>query len=294
MAQDDAPSTQLAQTSSPARGPRVAVVIPCYNDGALVGEAVSSVQGSDDVEVVVVDDGSTDPDTRRVLDGLSQQGLAVLHQDNAGLSAARMAGVSATTAPYVYDLDADDLAGPDALAKMADLLDASPEAAVCYGDYEEFGESRLLRLVPRKIDPYRLAYTNEYPVTALFRRSALEAAGGWRHLGAGYEDWGLWMTLAERGCHGVHAGSGVVTVRHRMHGERMLRAAKADHSALYRTLRREHPRLFDELDEHRRASDLPALRKLLYPIVYGGRRRFRFERHFKALLDRTGIWTSRG
>lgn len=281
-------------TSHPARRPRVAVIIPCYNDGALAPDAVASAQSSEDVEVVVVDDGSTEPQTQHALDELAQRGVTVLHQANAGLSAARMAGVRATSAPYVYNLDADDLAVADTLPKMADRLDASPDAVVCYGDYEEFGDSRLVRLVPRWIDPYRLAYTNEYPVTALFRRATLEAVGGWRHLGAGYEDWGLWMTLAERGCQGVHAGPGVLTMRRRLHGERMLGAAKAEHPALYRALRQEHPRLFAELGAHRRASDMSPLRKRLYPLLYGGRRRFRCERHIKGLLDRAGIWTLRG
>ncbi len=293
MAKDDASSAPVTQTEGTSREPRIAVVIPCYNDGALVPEAVSSVPRSQDVELVVVDDGSTDPATARTLEQLARQGTFVLHQDNAGLSAARMAGVGATSAPYVYDLDADDLAVPKALGTMADLLDANPTAAVCYGDYEEFGDSRLRRAVPRKIDPFRLAYTNEYPVTALFRRSALEAAGGWRHIGSGYEDWGLWMTLAERGCVGVYAGEGIVTVRRRMHGGRMLAAAKRDHSELYQALRREHSGLFDQLRAHRRASDIPASRKLLYPIVYGGRRRFGFEGRVKTLLDRSGIWTLR-
>lgn len=289
-----APSTQPDPPSDPARPPRVAVVIPCYNDGALVPDAVASAQSADDVELVVVDDGSTEPGTLAVLDEFARRGVTVLHQANAGLSAARMAGVRATSAPYVFDLDADDLAVADALPRMADLLDADPDAAVCYGDYEEFGDSRLVRLVPRWIDPYRLAYTNEYPVTALFRRTALEAVGGWRHLGAGYEDWGLWMGLAEHGYRGVYAGPGVLTMRRRLHGERMLGAAKAEHPALYRALREEHPRLFAELAAHRRASDMPPLRKRLYPLLYGGRRRFRFERHIKGLLDRAGVWTLRG
>jgi hypothetical protein len=122
----------------------------------------------------------------------------------------------------------------------------------------------------------------------------LEAVGGWQHLGSGYEDWRLWMTLAERGCHGVHAGTGVLTFQKRLHGERMLGAAKTDHRALYSALRREHPRLFEQVPQHRRASSLSPLRKLLYPIVYGGRRRFRFERRAKAWLDRIGLWTLRG
>lgn len=269
-------------------------MIPCYNDGELVPDAVASAGDSDDVEVVVVDDGSNEPGTQSELDLLERRGVTVLHQENAGLAAARMAGVRATSAPYIYNLDADDLAIGDALRSMADLLDANPDAAVCYGDYEEFGDSRLVRLAPRQIDPFRLAYTNEYPVTALFRREALEALGGWRPLTPGYEDWDLWMTFAERGCRGVHAGRGVLTYRRRLHGERMLGAAKAHHRALYRTLREEHPHLFADLEAHRRASDMSPIRKLLYPLVYGGRRRFRFERRIKAMLDRAGVWTLRG
>jgi glycosyltransferase involved in cell wall biosynthesis len=272
----------------------VAVVIPCYNDGVVISEAVSSAQDAQGVELAIIDDGSTDPHTLRVLTDLSERGICVIRQDNAGLSAARMAGVRATSAPYVYNLDADDLADADALARMADALDADPQAAVCYCVYREFGDSELVRLVPRAIDPFRLAYTNEYPVTALFRRSALEAAGGWRHVGAGYEDWSLWMTLAEQGRRGVYAGDGVCTYHRRLHGERMLGAAKAGHRTLYEALRREHPGLFANLATNRRASRLSIARKLIYPLLYGGRRRFRFEGKVKAWLDRVGIWTLRG
>ncbi len=278
-----------------AHSRRIAAIVPCYNDGELVGEAVDSVLGSaEEVELVVVDDGSTDPHTKRVLDDLRARGIAVLSQENGGLSAARMAGVRATSAPYVYDLDADDLAEADALAGMADLLDGDPGAVVCYGNYREFGDSELIRLVPERIDPFRLAYTNEYPVTALFRREALQDAGGWRHVGAGYEDWRLWMTLAEEGRRGIHAGHDVCTYRRRLHGQRMLGAAKADHRSLYRALRREHPGLFAELSRHRRESELSPVRKALYPILYGGRRRFGFEAKVKRWLDRAGIWTLRG
>jgi glycosyltransferase involved in cell wall biosynthesis len=284
--------TSPTSTTGRSHQPRIAVIIPCYNDGTLAAEAVATVQAPD-VEVVVVNDGSTDTDTRRVLDDLARPGVTIVHQDNAGLSAARMAGVRATTAPYIYNLDADDLAASGALRAMANRLDAEPEAAVCYGDYLEFGDSELVRVVPPTIDPYRLAYTNEYPVTALFRRSALEVVGGWRPFGAGYEDWGLWMSLAERGYHGIHAGRDVLTFQKRLHGERMLADAKADHPARYGALRSQHPDLFAKIAAHRQASDLSPLRKLLYPIVYGGRRRFRFEGRVKAWLDRAGIWTLR-
>lgn len=273
----------------------MAVIIPCFDDGALVTEAVASAQaGPEPVELVVVDDGSTDPGTVDVLGRLEDDGVRVVRQANTGLPGARMAGLAATTAPYVFPLDADDLLVAPALALMADRLDAEPDAAVCFGDYAEFGGPEdLVRAVPERLDPYRVAYANEYPVSALFRRSALEAAGGWRPISWGYEDWDLWMSLAERGCRGVHAGPGVLTYRRRLHGERMLTVAKRNHRALYRALRDRHPDLFGRLAEHREASDLSALRKRLYPVVYGGRPRFRFEARLKAALDRHRIWTLR-
>src|SRR3954467_1038757 len=118
---------------------RVAAFIPCFNDGHVVGEAVQSVRASPEpAEIVVVDDGSTDPATATVLDGLHADGVTVLRQANAGLPAARNAGLAATPAPYGSPLDADDLPEPDALPALADALDADPEAAVAYGDYMEF------------------------------------------------------------------------------------------------------------------------------------------------------------
>ena len=274
---------------------RVAVIVPCFNDGALVTEAVASARATPEpIELVVIDDGSTDAATLAVLDELEADGVRVVHQENTGLPGARNAGVRATAAPYVFPLDADDLAVPEALVEMADLLDADPEAAVAFGDYTEFGSiDEIVRATPAWLDPFRLAYTNEYPVSALFRRTALEAAGGWHPIRYGYEDWDLWITLAERGLRGAHAGTGRVTYRRRLHGERMLTNAKRHHRELWRTIRTRHPDLYGRIATHRRASDLSPLRKALYPVVYGGRPRFAWERRVKRALDRAGVWTLR-
>jgi glycosyltransferase involved in cell wall biosynthesis len=276
---------------------RIAVIVPCFDDGELVRDAVRSVREDEPVEIVVVDDCSTDAETLRVLDELARDGLRVeRHPDNRGVAAARETGLAATSAPFVFPLDADDLAVPGALAAMAARLEADPGAAVCFGDYAEFGDSELVRAVPDRIDPYRLAYTNEYPISSLFRRSRLEAIGGWRpngYTGRSYEDWNLWMTLAELGERGLHLGPGRITYRRRLHGERKLQTGKRRHSELYAELRREHPRLFAELRAHRARSDLGGLRKLLYPVVYGGRTRHPVERRIKSALDRAGVWTLR-
>ena len=283
---------------SPAR---IAVIIPCFNERELVAEAVHSIDETETVEVVVVDDASTDAATRECLDRLVDQGVRVIRHDlNRGLIATRMTGLAETEAPYVFSLDGDDLAVAGSLRLMADKLDADPAAAVCYGDYEEFGTQSAIRVVPPSLDPYRLAYTNEYPVSALFRRSVLEAVGGWQARGfrePAYEDWNLWLTLAEEGLSGVHAGRDVLTHRKRFHPGRMLDARRyglgGDHRRIYATLRELHPGVFGELRRHRRESDLSVPRRLVYPLVYGGRRRIRLERRIKLTLDRLGIWTLR-
>jgi len=273
---------------------RIAVVIPCFNDGLLLDEAVASVQEAEHVELVVIDDCSTDGETAEITDRLRSEGVRVVRHDvNRGLSEARNTGLQVTSAPYVFPLDADDLAVSGALGGMADRLERETTASVCYGDYLEFGTHEIVRAVPPTLDPFRIAVTNEYPVTALHRRATLEEIGGWRTLGAGYEDWDLWMALAERGDSGAYFGAGALTFRKRFHGSRMLTRARRDHRELYRNLRAGHPGLFRDLGRYRRASDLSAVRKALYPIVYGGRRRFAFELRVKRALDQVGVWTLR-
>jgi glycosyltransferase involved in cell wall biosynthesis len=275
--------------------PRVAVIISCYNDGRVALEAVASVEGGEPVELVVVDGSSSDRETLAILEELERDGVSVLrHGENLGLAAARNSGLEATSAPYVFPLDADDHAIPGALSAMADVLDADKDAAVCFGDYLEFGYMELVRAVPTRLDPYRLAYANEYPGLALFRRGVLEEVGGWRGApGPAYVDWDLWMTMAERGCRAVHLGEGKLTFRRRLEGPSMNTAARKRHPELYDGLRREHSRLFEQLRDHRRTSDLNVFRKLLYPVIYGGRPRLAFEPKIKVLLDRAGIWTLR-
>ena len=73
-------------------GHRIAVVVPCFNDGATLRETLASIQEPEEIELVVVDDVSDDPETLRVLAELEAAGTRVLHQENRGLAAARMAG----------------------------------------------------------------------------------------------------------------------------------------------------------------------------------------------------------
>ena len=279
----------------PEPQPRFAVMVTCHGEGPLVADAVHSIREPEPAEIVVIDDASSDRATHDTLDRLEEEGVRVIRKEqNAGVAHSRMIGLAETTAPYVVPLDGDDLVEPGVLSEMADRLDARPELAACVGDLLEFGDREVLRAVPDRLDPYRVAYTNEYPITALFRRDRLEEVDGWRRRKTkqqGYEDWGLWMDIAERGWAIEHLGPRRVTYRRRLHGRRLNHQAREHHREIYRTLRDSHPQLFAELPEHRRRSDLSGVRKLLYPVVYGERARVPFEDLLKPLADRFGIWT---
>lgn len=257
----------------PASAPRITVIIPCFNDIRLIGETLDSIREPEPVDVVVVDDGSTDPATLARYRDLEELGCRVVrHERNLGSGAARNSGLAVATTPYVFNLDADDLLLPGELSAMASLLDAHPEAEAAYGDYEEFGAREGVRHTAPVLDPYRVAYVNKSPGLAMFRRETLERAGGWP-TDRGYEDWGLWMTLAEMGAEVVHTGG--VVFRYRTDGNRSFAAHQKDHALIYRRLKNNHPVLFANLRAHRRRSELPWLWKRVYPLLYlGGRPRF--------------------
>jgi glycosyltransferase involved in cell wall biosynthesis len=242
---------------------RVAVIVPCFDDGATLGEAVGSLTAEEPHELVVVDDGSTDEATLRVLAELESAGVRVLHQENGGLSAARMAGVRATSARYVFPLDADDVLAPGALSALADALDRQPGAKLAWGDVEIFGDFDGRIAGARTFDPWQLTYVSEIPVASLLRRDALLEAGGWQL--RGYEDWDLWMTFAERGWDGVYVGRAVI--RHRQHGRRLAGSMLSSFGQVYAGLRERHRPLFESRRANWRRSRAPWRVRLLFPLI---------------------------
>lgn len=243
--------------------PRVAVVIPCFNDGATLEETLSSLDGQGRCEVVVVDDGSDDPETLAALDRVRTAGTRVVSQPNRGLSAARMLGVESTTAPYVQPLDADDYLAPGSLAALADALDADPRLGVAWGDQRTFGELEFTQKRTEALDPWAITYVNRL-TAGLIRREALLEAGGWV-LKVGYEDWDLWMGLAELGWRGRRIDQ--VTYLYRISSTRMLSGARSHHADLYGQMRARHPRLFAARGASWSASGAPLRMRLLLPLV---------------------------
>jgi glycosyltransferase involved in cell wall biosynthesis len=244
----------------------IAVVIPCFNDGAMLESAVASAETQDAApEIMVVDDGTTDPATLTLLRRLERRGIQVIRQANQGPAPARMAGVRATDADYVFALDADDMLAPDGLRRLGEVLDRHPEAAAAWGAVQTFGEVEFVGdRSPPSLDAWEITFQNHLPIGSLYRRSALLDVGGWQFPG-GYEDWDLWMSLAERGWKGI--GIPEVTACYRVQPGRRLSRSSRRHAERYIKLRARHPVLFAERRRNRRSSPAPMMLKLALPAI---------------------------
>jgi len=179
----------------------VTVVIPCYNHGRFVRQAVTSIleQTFRDVRVVVVDDGSTDPHTLEVMAALPGPRVTVLHQENKHVAAARNTGIRSSQSPVIVTLDADDSFEPDFLEKALPVLDADPAVGVVTCTVRNRDE-REGTFTPSGGGIVDFLKHNGARASALFRRACWEQVGGYNEtMRRGYEDWDFWIRVVARG-----------------------------------------------------------------------------------------------
>ncbi len=247
----------------------VTVVITCFNYGRFLGDAVASALGQHGgaPRIVVVDDGSTDPETLRALDGLPE-GVRLLRQANGGPARARNAGAAIAETPLLLMLDADDKLAPDALATLEPVLASNPRLGFAYGRTEMFGRLTGELAFPA-YDPFRLLYRSLVSVTSLIRREAFEAVGGFDPQIPGYEDWDLYLSLLDAGWEGRRADA--TTLLYRRHGNSVFTGDRSGYRQRWRALRRKHAGLYERRDELAQRSDLGPLGRLVYRCYWGPR-----------------------
>ncbi len=182
----------------------LSIVIPCYNDGDYLIDAVASAErNAPAAELIIVDDGSTQPRTIEVLVALRAAGHRVLEQPHAGVSAARNAGIAASGGDYLLPLDADNRLLPGFVAEAIALLDRDPAAGVVYGDRREFGARSGDIAVP-DFDLPRLLWSNYVDTCAVMRREVWTSIGGYDVAFTDWEDWDFCLGAAERGWRFIH------------------------------------------------------------------------------------------
>lgn len=238
----------------PKGKPLVSVVIPCYNYGQYVEEAIDSVlsQTWQDFEIIVVDDGSDDCETLKVLDGLRNSKTRVIRQKNLKLPAARNRGIRAARGKYVCCLDADDKIAPTYLEKCLYRLEIE-DLDVC-GCWQQNFENDNATLVPGNFSVKALLEHNRMINAALFRRSLWRKIGGYdEKMTDGYEDWEFWIRMAAAGAKAVVISEPLFF--YRKHGLSMIDTTLEKHDSIVQQIRSKHSKLFDKYESHDHLND---------------------------------------
>src|ERR1700733_11467320 len=186
--------------------PTVSIVITCYNSARFLREALESVLAQTyrpKVEIVAVDDGSTD-ETADILAQFPE--VRYVYQSNRGVSAARNLGIQASTGEYLLFHDHDDRLLPEATATLVQLLEDRPDCAIAVGEHRYIDSQGLVtRLSTKELDgrndlELKLLGHNfiETPGSCMVRRSALLEVGLFNDSMEGGEDYELYLRLALR------------------------------------------------------------------------------------------------
>jgi GT2 family glycosyltransferase len=182
--------------------PSVSVIMPIFNKGATLMESIASVKAQTlpTWELIIWDDGSTDPETGALLDALpADPGIVVMRSSNQGVVAARNAAIRHSRGAFICCLDPDDTIDPTYLEKALLYLESHPDVALVYPFQQNFQESTD-RFQLADLHPKIISQQNCVPVCAVIRREAWEDAGGFNPaMSGGCEDWELWANVAELG-----------------------------------------------------------------------------------------------
>ena len=177
--------------------PKISVVIPCYNHGEYIEGAVESVLGQtyQDIEIIIINDGSTDELTNRLLSGYTRPKTTVLTTSHQGLANARNAGIKKSSGEYILPLDADDKIGSRYAEEAVKILDNDANVGIVYCEAEMFGRTTG-RWNLREYSLLQELIENRIFCSAFFRKCDWVTAGGYNPIMLyGYEDWDLWLSL---------------------------------------------------------------------------------------------------
>lgn len=204
--QEPSPAPRLG----PAGAPAVSIIVPYYNMGRYLPETLRSLRAQtfEDYEILLVNDGSTEPDSQRLLRELEgTPGLRIIHKPNGGLSSARNEGLRQARGRWILPVDADDLLSPTFLGKAVEVMSRSPKLGYTTSLVSYFTEDPGKPVggwVPWGLERDALCLENVASTcTALMERRLLDELGGYDEWLTSFEDWDVFCSMAERGYQGM-------------------------------------------------------------------------------------------
>lgn len=180
---------------------KVSIIMPCYNDGKYIQEAIQSVkiQTYTNWELIIIDDHSDDEDTINIINNINDSQIKVLHSQHLRPAGARNYGIKHAAGKYILPLDSDDTIDRTYIEKAVNIIESSPEIGIVYCKADLFGEKSGLWDLP-EYSFRTMLLDNIVFVTALFYREDWERVGGFSTtMAAGMEDYDFWLSLLELG-----------------------------------------------------------------------------------------------
>ena len=182
----------------------VSIIMPCYNQGEFVAEAMDSVlaQTYPCWELIIMNDGSSDHSERIILDYVQKdQRIKYFSQENAGVVVARNQAIKHAQGKYLLPLDADDKISEDYLFRGVTYLEQNPECTLYYCHANYFGGVNEPFPVEYKDYPSLLMWNSIF-CTSLFRKEHFDLVGGYStEFMDGYEDWEFFIRLLYHRAH---------------------------------------------------------------------------------------------
>ena len=175
----------------------ISVIIPCFNSGMIVKRAIDSIinQSWSEIEIILVNDGSTDTETLKILNSYSHfNKLELINQNNFGLSSARNNGVKRAKGSYLFFLDSDDWIEPDALEIMLNFLKKYKDNSFVFTDISTEGD--INKTIGKEYNFFEQLFLNQLPYSILISKKNWLSVGGYdEQMKDGYEDWDLNIRL---------------------------------------------------------------------------------------------------
>lgn len=225
--------------------PLVSIIVPYYNAHEFIEATLASALGQTypNIEVVVVDDGSTDRRARAAFERLSHPRLRTYSTENQGPAMARNTAISLARGRYILPLDADDLISSTYVAEAVDVLETQPSAGIVYSHACFFGDVQAYWDLPA-FDATDFLTGNCIFISALFRKADWLTVGGFKpDMGTCLEDYDFWLSLVGLGREVVRLPK--VHFFYRKHGASLISASSQErlHAAFGRILQR-HRQLY--------------------------------------------------
>ena len=250
--------------------PTISVFLPCYNAHIYLPRALESLRAQtfQDFEIIIINDGSTDPETIAYLETVPDD-IRVVHQENRGLAGARNSGFNEARADLILPLDCDDWLAPRFLEEAYAALQAAPERSFIFAGLtlEGEGEGNL----EKQFNLFEQLYFNQLPYCMLMPRAAWEEIGGYDEaMRLGYEDWEYNIRL------GLHGWTGTPLDKPHFHyhvsaSGMLASTSRIRHIELWRYIRDKHASAYKFsalIGAWRHWRSMPAARPLSLYLVW--------------------------